>query len=111
MVNDPLAVRNADLRVWRDEFPGTSPIADARPRAKGVFVGVVHKIRLVPGRQLEVTVEDGTGHLVAIFTGRSNLPGLELGSGLRLAGTVASEHGSRRVLRNPTWTTVREPYQ
>ena len=107
---DPSVDRHADLRLWRAQFPDVTPVRDLIPRQPQTCVGVVAKIRLVPGRQLEVTIEDGSGHMTAVFTGRSNLPGLELGGGLRLTGTVASDADSELQMRNPAWTTVSEPY-
>jgi hypothetical protein len=104
------AMRAQDLRRWRSEFADATPIAELRPRHRATCVGVVRKIRVVPGRALEVTVEDGSGRLTAVWTGRNNLPGLELGGGLRLNGTVAvDDEGARRIL-NPAWTLVAEPY-
>jgi hypothetical protein len=103
-------MRAEDLRRWRSEFPEATAIADLRPRHRQTCVGVAAKIRVVPGRALEVTIEDGSGRLTAIWSGRNNLPGLELGSGLRLTGTVAiDDEGARRIL-NPAWTLVAEPY-
>ena len=106
---DPTVSRDADLRVWREQFGDATPISDLRPRQRETCVGVVEKIRLDPGRQLAVTVEDGSGRLTAVFTGRSNLPGLELGAALRLTGTVGTA-GDTIEMRNPTWAPVTEPY-
>lgn len=110
---DPSDDRDADLRLWREQFPGVTPISEVTPRQQHTCVGVVAKIRLVPGRQLEITIEDGSGRLTAIFTGRSNLPGLELGGGLRLTATVAADgNGNGQLqMRNPAWTMVTEPYE
>ena len=110
MAFDPTVDRNADLRVWRAQFPGTTPIRETEPRQRQTCVGVVAKIRLVPSRQLEITLEDGSGRLTAIFSGRSNLPGLELGGGLRVTGTIASDNDGALHMRNPSWATVAEPY-
>lgn len=110
MAFDPSVTRDADLRVWRDQFADATPIGDLRPRERDTCVGVVEKIRLDPGRQLEVTIEDGSGRLTAVFTGRSNLPGLELGVGLRLTGTVSDDNGDAVQMRNPGWAPVAEPY-
>ena len=106
---DHLANRAADLQLWREQFTDTTPINRLRVRQREICVGVVLKIRLDPGRKLAVTVDDGTGKLTAVFTGRSNLPGLELGAGLRLTGTVGETDGERHML-NPGWTPVAEPY-
>ena len=107
---DPDAIRNADLQLWREQFPDTVAIGDLVPRARQTCVGVVEKIRLDPGRQLEVSVDDGSGMLTAIFTGKSNLPGLELGAALRLTGTVLSNGTGEVQMRNPAWGGVAEPY-
>ena len=107
---DPAVSRDADLRVWRDQFSDTVAIRDVRRRQRQACIGVVSKIRLVPGRQLEITIEDGTGRLTAVFTGRSTLPGLELGGGLRLQGTVADCADGACEMLNPAWTAVAEPY-
>lgn len=109
MVFDPSVSRDADLRVWQQQFTDVRPIGELRARQRETCVGVVEKIRLDPGRQLALTVEDGSGRLTAIFTGRPNLPGLELGAAFRFTGTVA-DTGDALQMRNPTWAPVTEPY-
>ncbi len=106
-----LRTRAEDLRRWRAEFSSTVPIDSVTPRQKAVVVGVVSKIRLVPGRGFDVTIEDGTGRLVASWTGRSRLPGVDLGAGLRLDGTVASDPDGTLRMRNPEYALVAEPYR
>jgi hypothetical protein len=110
VATEPDVLRAEDLRRWRASFPDVTAIAELAPRHPAVCVGVVHKIRLVPGRALEVTVEDGTGRVTAVFDGRATLPGLELGAGLRLCGTLAQDADGTRRLRNPSWELVAEPY-
>ncbi len=110
MANDPSASRDADLRVWREQFPDATPIRQLRPRHRQTCVGVVRKIRLDPGRRLEVTVEDGSGRLTAVFTGRANLAGLELGGAMRLTGTVSLDGDREAEMLNPGWAPVVEPY-
>jgi hypothetical protein len=109
MVTAADQARQADLLKWRQQFTDVTPIAELEPRREGTCVGVVHAIRLVPGRSIEVTIEDGSGRLTATWTGRTRLPGLELGGGLRLTGTTVVEDGQRRM-RNPSWSLVVEPY-
>lgn len=106
-----LRARAEDLRTWRAEFPDVEPIAAVTPRRRTVVVGVVIRIRLDPGRSFDVVVEDGTGRLTASFTGRSHVPGVELGSGLRLTGTVAAEQDRTLRMRNPEYALVQEPYR
>jgi hypothetical protein len=107
---DPTVSRDEDLRVWREQFTDARPIVELVPRQRATCVGVVEKIRLDPGHQLEVTIDDGSGRLTAIFSGRSNLPGLELGAAFRLTGTVAADNGEGVQMRNPIWAPVTEPY-
>ena len=106
---DPSVTRDADLRVWREQFNDATPIGQLRLRQRETCVGVVEKIRLDPGRQLALTLEDGSGRMTAVFSGRSNLPGLELGAAFRLTGTVGS-NGDGVEMRNPTFAPVTEPY-
>lgn len=102
--------RAQDLRAWRRQFGDSCAIADVAPRTPCVCLGVVRIIRLVPGKALEITVEDGTGRLTAVFTGRNRLRGLEMGSGLRVRGTVLVDEQGHRTMRNPDWSLVTEPY-
>lgn len=99
----------AQLDAWRALFKGCTRIQELQPRQNATVVGVVQRIRLVPGDSLETVVTDGTGRLRAIWTGSEILRGLELGRGLRLQGTVSSERGTA-LMRNPTWCLVRDPY-
>jgi len=101
--------RNEDLARWRQQFTDATPIAGLKPRHEGTCVGVVYKIRLVPGRSIDITIEDGTGRLTATWTGRASLSGVELGGGLKLTGTVACENDVL-IMRNPEWSHVVEPY-
>jgi hypothetical protein len=64
---------------------------------------------MVPGESMEAMITDGTGKLRVVWTGRDELNGLELGSGLRLEGTVSVDDGELSM-RNPTWCVVRDPY-
>lgn len=107
---NPLSSRSEDLRRWSRQFPDTVPIAEVTPRQRATVVGVVQKMRILPGKALETTVEDGTGRLTAEWVGRSQLPGVGLGTALRLSGTVALDTDGRRRMRNPDYQSVAEPY-
>src|SRR3712207_5584791 len=80
MPQDPVQLRAADLQTWRGEYADAEPLNAVLPRRKATCVGVVSKVRYVPGRHIEVTLDDGTRRLRAVFTGRTHLPGVELGS-------------------------------
>ena len=109
MSTPAVANRDAGLRAWRRLFEGATAIVDLEPRQRALCVGVVQRIRLVPGESVEATLEDGTGRLRVIWTGRQLLPGVELGRGVRVYGTVYLE-GDEPVMRNPTWCLVADPY-
>lgn len=109
MADPAIESRRQDLRRWQEQFADATPIAALRPRYQGTCVGVIYKIRLVPGRGIDVSVEDGSERLTATWTGRWVLPGIELGGGLQLSGTVAMVDGVR-VMRNPEWSLIVEPY-
>jgi hypothetical protein len=108
---DAHAARAEDLRRWRGQFRDAVPLGKLPKRQAAVGVGVVHTIRFLPGRGLEVIIEDGSGQLEVLWNGRSSLPGLELGSGLRVRGTVGMSPDGLPMMRNPDWTLVSEPYQ
>lgn len=112
MALDPNAVARAeDLRTWRSAYTDAVPLDQVVPRSRTVVVGVVVRIRLDPGRAIEVTVEDGSGRLTATWTGRTRLPGVEFGTGLRLSGTAAVGRDGAMRMRNPQYALVAEPYR
>lgn len=102
--------RAEDLRRWRSDFSEATPIAELQARQPATCVGVVHKVRLVPGVSVEITIEDGSGRIAGLWSGRSSLPGVELGGAMSLTGTVAQDGEGTLRMRNPSWQLVREPY-
>lgn len=107
---DPVVARDGDLRRWRSQYTGTTRIADLQPRLRATVVGVVESMRLEPGRSIEVSVGDGSGRLIAVWRGRTRLPGIDLGGGLRLEGTVAVDGDGDPTMLNPNWVPIAEPY-
>lgn len=73
-------------------------------------MGVVTRILVKPGASLTLRLSDGTGEVEAVWSGRSRLRGVTLGSALLLSATVAEGADGRRRLRNPAWTPVAEPF-
>lgn len=70
--------------------------------------GEVTGMQVVPragSPSLEVTVSDGSGRAIAVFTGRRHITGIEPGRGLLLEGVGRSEKG-RVVLLNPAYTLL-----
>jgi hypothetical protein len=111
-VRDKLRGLRADTQeIERDRLAhryagkGDTSIADAPLRQRTKIAGEVTSIRVVPragSPSLEVSVNDGTGLAVAVFTGRRNIPGIGPSKGLVLHG-VARQERNRIVLLNPAY--------
>ena len=87
---------------------GLTPISDMQCRVATRIGGEVSRMRLTPrsgGPALQITISDGTGKAIAIFTGRRSIPGIEFGAHLVLEG-VAHEHDGERILLNPAYTLI-----
>jgi hypothetical protein len=54
---------------------------------------------------LEVTIDDGSGSAVLIFTGRRRVPGIHPGRAVTVEGVARDEH-SRLTLLNPRYSLV-----
>ncbi|HEX6425056.1 MAG TPA: OB-fold nucleic acid binding domain-containing protein [Acidimicrobiales bacterium] len=95
------------LRAFCAGRPDAVPIGEVRPRALVTVVGEVTSVRFVPRAGtawLEVTVSDGRDRMVAMWTGRRRLRGVEPGRRLLLAGRAsATGPGGRMLLINPRY--------
>ena len=83
-------------------------IADAPLRERTRIAGEITSIRVVPragSPSLEVSVNDGTGLAVAVFTGRRHIPGITPSRGVLLEGVPRQER-NRIMLLNPTYTLL-----
>ena len=99
-----------DLVRLQDRFCDVdcSKIEAATPRTRVVISGEVQAIQVVPragSSWLEVTVGDGTGKAVAVFTGRRRIGGLEPGRAVLLEGVAGTARG-RLQLMNPAYTLL-----
>jgi hypothetical protein len=95
------------LRSEWDDHP-TIAIAGAPERESVCVGGEVQGVQVVPragSPWLEVSVHDGTGRAVAIFTGRRSIGGITPGRRILLEG-VARHERSRVVLMNPAYTLL-----
>lgn len=98
--DERLQVRFADL--------GVVSIADAPTRAPITLGGEIQGLQVVPragSASLEVTIGDGTGRAVAVFTGRRRLNGVDCGRRIVIEGVGRSERG-RILVMNPAYTIV-----
>lgn len=87
---------------------GTIPIATAPCRVRIRIAGEVARMRVVPragSPSLEVTVDDGTGRALVIFTGRRRIGGVDPGRSIVVEGTAREQHG-KVVLMNPAYTLL-----
>jgi hypothetical protein len=85
---------------------GAVDIADAPLRVRVHLGGEVQGLQVVPragSPSLEVTIADGTGRAVAVFTGRKKLPGVDPGRRVVIEGVGRVERG-RMLLINPAYT-------
>jgi hypothetical protein len=77
---------------------GVRPIAEVEPRAYATVVGEITSVRIVPKTDgspwLEATVKDGTGAVVAMWTGRRRMPGIRTGRKVKLSGRGAPVNGA-----------------
>lgn len=86
--------------------PDDTRIASLPLRKRVCVVGEISSVRVVPRANtqwLELTVDDGSGSIIAMYTGRRAIPGVHPGRVIELAGVLREERG-RRVMLNPTYT-------
>lgn len=87
---------------------GLTPISQAPLREHIRVGGEIQKVQVVPragSPSLEVTVTDGYGKAVGVFTGRSRIAGLTIGRNVVLEG-VARKERDRLMVLNPLYTLV-----
>ena len=87
---------------------GESRIGSLPNRVRVKVVGEVTATRVVPRASsswLELTVDDGSGFVIAMYTGRRSIPGLQPGRLAEFEGVVRDE-GGRRVMLNPAYTLL-----
>jgi hypothetical protein len=103
-------VAELDERRLQQRFDGVavSNIDAVRERVPARFGGEVRSQQRsgADGRPvLKVTVSDGTGEAVAIFTGRTRIRGLEAGRAVLFEGVGRRDRGRLTVL-NPAYTVL-----
>ena len=85
-------------------------ICDIPSRQPARICGEVAAIQVVPragSPSLEVTVDDGSGRAIAVFSGRKRIAGIEPGRGIVLEGVCGTAaDGGRLVLLNPAYTLL-----
>lgn len=93
-------------RDWCRDIEGIEEVADCRERSRRRVAGVVESIRLIPSEfsnTLEVTLFDGTDRIIGVWLGRKAIPGIDLGTHLKLEGTIGRyDSGPLRII-NPAY--------
>jgi hypothetical protein len=95
------------LREFCRSLPDVTPIADVLPRQEATVVGEITSVRIVPragSPSLEATITDGSGAVVAMWTGRRRIAGVAPGKRLVVSGRGApTGAGGRLLLFNPRY--------
>ncbi|MDQ1402282.1 MAG: hypothetical protein QOG03_598 [Actinomycetota bacterium] len=97
-----------DLKEFCSRFPQATPIAEINPREPVIAVGEITSLRIVPRkdktRWLEASISDGTGTLVAMWTGRRRIAGVKPGQRLLVQGRCSpTGPGGRMMMYNPIY--------
>ena len=89
------------------DVPGVTPIGDALAREEITVAGEISSLRIVPRAgtpALEITVKDGSGSLVVVWTGRRHIAGVAPGKRLVVSGRGTPQGaGGRITLLNPRY--------
>ena len=95
------------LRDFCSSLSGYTPIGDVVAREEVSVVGEIASLRIVPRAgcpSLEATVNDGTGTIVASWTGRRQIAGVSPGRRLVITGRAnPSGPSGRFVVYNPRY--------
>ncbi len=107
-LTEPVEKRHSDqLRERCAEQAGCTPMAEVAPRALVAVVGEVGRLRVVPragAPSIEATLSDGTGSVVAVWTGRRELAGLVPGRRVVISGRGSPTGPAQRLLYlNPAY--------
>ena len=97
----------AKLRAFCAGQSECTPIAALQPRQPGIVAGEISSVRIVPhdgSPWLEATITDGTGTVIAMWTGRRRIAGISPGKRLMVRGRMApSGMSSRLMVYNPAY--------
>ena len=103
-------VDELDDERLQDRFSGLqlTALGELEARVPARIGGEITRTRIAPRSGVaafEITVSDGTGTAVAVFTGRRYVAGLEHNRALVLEGVARAERG-RLVMLNPAYTLL-----
>ncbi|HEV7887586.1 MAG TPA: OB-fold nucleic acid binding domain-containing protein [Acidimicrobiales bacterium] len=101
-------IDHARLREFACAVQGAVDIAAAEPRQELTLAGQIKYVRIVPRPDgspwLEATVDDGTGSITVLWTGRKKIPGVRPGQRVVIKGRGApTGPGGRLLIYNPRY--------
>jgi hypothetical protein len=101
---EPLEPCDAEVDV-------TTSIGELLPRTQATITGEIASLRIVPAKDgsawLEATVEDGTGTLIVLWTGRQRIPGVKPGARLLVTGRpLPAASTGRPTIFNPSYSLL-----
>ena len=104
------SVETLDDERLQDRFAGLSltPIGELKARIPSRVGGEVVRTRIAPRsgvQAFEISISDGTGTAVAVFTGRRHVAGMLHNKAIVLEGVARAERG-RLVMLNPAYTLL-----
>jgi hypothetical protein len=104
------SVDELDDRRLQERFAGLGliSIGEMTARTPVRVGGEITRMRVAPRSGIlsfEITVDDGTGTAVAVFTGRRHLAGVEHNRAIVLEGVARTER-CRLMMLNPAYTLL-----
>lgn len=87
---------------------GAMPIAECRDRQSVVLQGRLEDLVVRPHGitpWLEASLRDASGAVTLVWMGRGDIPGIEEGRHMRVAGRISDADGHRRIY-NPNYTLL-----
>ncbi len=96
----------AEVTEWAASVPDTVRISAAPSRTPVRLATVVKRTSMIPGEafdSLEAVLSDGTGEVIAVWTGRRGIPGLVLGKRLVVEGVLVDASSGIRKMVNPSF--------
>jgi len=104
------SIDELDDQRLQDRFAGLglTTMGEMTPRTPVRVGGEITRMRVAPRsgvQAFEITVDDGTGTAVAVFTGRRQLAGVEHNRAVVLEGVARTERG-RLVMLKPAYTLL-----
>ncbi|MCW2804899.1 MAG: hypothetical protein QOF52_2298 [Propionibacteriaceae bacterium] len=90
---------------------GAVPIKNCEDRQLVHLTGTVSHVTITPRAghpALEVELRDGSGAVTLVWLGRRQIPGIDPGRAIKIAGRISCHEG-RRLIYNPRYELLQAP--